>query len=106
MKTPKWTTIAPFVRSVILDHASSKSIENVVAEISVKTGRAPTSDTTIPVAMNVSTGTSTSSPGPTPSAVSAASIDEVQLGNTMPYGASQYAANSFYKRATRGPIAS
>src|SRR6185437_14673239 len=92
MKPPKWTTIAPRVLSVTRDHASSKSIEKLLAEISVNTGVAPTSETTMPVAMNVSTGTSTSSPGPTPNASNAASIDDVQLGNAMPYGWPQYAA--------------
>src|SRR4030095_3408325 len=100
MKPPKWTTIAPRVRSVTRPQASSKSIEKVAGGDSVKNGRAPTSETTMPVAIKVSTGTSTSSPAPTPSASSAASIDDVQLGNATAYGRSQYAANSFSNRAT------
>ena len=105
-RPPKCTTIAPRVRSVTRDQASSKSIEKVSVEISVKTGHPPTKWMVMPVAVNVCTGTRTSSLGCVPRARRALSSAAVQLGKATPYSAPQKFANSCSNLATRGPIAS
>src|SRR5450432_4030774 len=88
-----------FVRGVTHSANDFGERHHVSASMSAKTGVAPTYEMGAAEAIHVASGTTTSSPGPTPSAISARWIADVQEGSAMANRTSRCRANAVSKRS-------